>query len=350
MSKSTYTFPYVGEFSFDYDITDKRLGNAQYVAYMLSRTNMMFEYTGLPNTIPATLLEMYLQIYGYVCITDTGNLVLRNNNMDLESNQLNSIYGTNATETDTDTNTPAINHNLYFFRCEIGGEPDIYYRPTQAIIANPALKTSLTRTIGKDCAIIKSDTRYLGLLPIFKRYAAQLTENDISIRAAQINSRQRTIISAGTDREKASADKYLENIEAGKFATIAETPFLEGIKVQNAGVQQPNAIIQLIELQQYLKASWFNELGLNSAFNMKREYLSEEEIAANTDILMPLIDNMLLCREEGISMVNKLYGTNISVKKNSAWENKDVENDAHLTEKSQSQSDEEPDKEGDSDE
>ena len=81
----------------------------------------------------------------------------------------------------------------------------------------------------------------------------------------------------------------------------------------------------MIELQQYLKASWFNEIGLNANFNMKREYLSTEEIQASTDLLIPLSDDMLMCREQGIKAVNELFGTNISVKKNSAWENKDRE-------------------------
>ena len=90
-------------------------------------------------------------------------------------------------------------------------------------------------------------------------------------------------------------------------------------------MQSANVIIQLIELQQYLKASWFNEIGLNANFNMKREYLSEEELQSSTDVLLPLIDDMLRCREEAIDLVNSTYGTSIKVKKNSAWENKQKE-------------------------
>ena len=78
--------------------------------------------------------------------------------------------------------------------------------------------------------------------------------------------------------------------------------------------------MQLIELQQYLKASWFNELGLDANFNMKREYLSEEEINLSSNAFLPLIDNMLECRQEALEFVNREYGTNITVSKNSAWE------------------------------
>ena len=143
---------------------------------------------------------------------------------------------------------------------------------------------------------MRNDTRAIGLFPMFLRYAQQLAENDISIRAAQINSRQRSIITAQTDREKEAAIHYLNQLEAGELGYIGEDTFFEGVDVVSAGSAAPNSIIQLIELQQYLKASWFNEIGLNTNFNMKREYLSAEEIAANTDVLLPLVDDMLYCR------------------------------------------------------
>lgn len=163
---------------------------------------------------------------------------------------------------------------------------------------------------------------------MFTRYATQMTENDISIRSAQINSRQQAFISAGNDSDIASANKYIEDLVAGKLSAVGAKPFLAGIEAQNVSVQSANVIIQLIELQQYLKASWFNEIGLNANFNMKREYLSEEELRSSTDVLLPLIDNMLRCREDAISLVNKTYGTSITVKKNSAWESKQEELDS----------------------
>jgi len=36
---------------------------------------------------------------------------------------------------------------------------------------------------------------------------------------------------------------------------------------------------------------------------------------------------MLYCRKEAIDLVNKTFGTNITVEKNSAWENKQEELD-----------------------
>lgn len=296
---------FIGDFSSvdcTCDLLDKKKSVFQYVMTMLNRTSQMFEYSGLPETIPAEMLELFLQINGQICITEHED-------------------------------------SLYALPGNLGGAPDPYYRPTLYVVANPGLGYSAslkilnhlppfgTQDSQGECVLVKNDTNMEGLFYMFTRYATQMTENDISIRSAQINSRQQAFISAGNDSDIASANKYIEDLVAGKLSAVGAKPFLAGIEAQNVSVQSANVIIQLIELQQYLKASWFNEIGLNANFNMKREYLSEEELRSSTDVLLPLIDNMLRCREDAISLVNKTYGTSITVKKNSAWESKQEELD-----------------------
>ncbi len=285
------------------DILDKRKSIYNYVLMMFDRTNQMFEYKGLPDTIPAYMLELYLQINGHIGWLEW-------------------------------------NGNLYALPGGWGGAPDPYYRPTIYIVANPALGGShdckivnhlppFDETVWStkpDCVLMRNDTNMRGLFYLFSRYATELSENDISIRSAQINSRQQSIIAASTDREIASARAYIKALEDGKLEAVMDQAMAtKGIRATNVSVQSANVIIQLIELQQYLKASWYNEIGLNANFNMKREYLSEEELTSQTDTLIPLIDDMLRCRKEAIDVVNSTFGTSISVEKNSAWENKQKE-------------------------
>lgn len=311
------------------DILDKRASTLAYVQIMFDRTNKMFEYEGLPDTIPEYMLEYYLQVSGKVAITE-------------------------------------VNGKLYALPGGLGGAYDPYYRPTLYVVANPGLGYSASLRIlnhlppfGKqdyqgECVLIRNDTSMEGLLYIFSRYATQLAENDVSIRAAQINSRQQTLVSGQSDREVAAANEYLKGIVEGRLIAVAEQPFLDGIKVNNVSTMSSNSIIQLIELQQYLKASWYNEIGLNANFNMKREYLSEEEIRTSTDVLLPLVDDMLRCREDALAVVNSTYGTNITVKKSSSWDNKQVELDTAQdqadadVEKTKAEADKEDDDESDS--
>lgn len=276
---------------------------------MLDRSNQMFEYKGLPDTIPFEMLETFLQVNGHIGFVEAKG-------------------------------------DLYALPGSIGGAQDCYYRGTQYIIANPVVGTVTGKIINHlppleksywsqltDCVLCKNDTHFQGLFYLFSRYATQLAENDVSVRSAQINSRQRTLIITQNDRQAASADAYFKNLEDGKVGATVTKDFQESIRPANISTQAPNTIIQLIELQQYLKASWFNEMGLNANFNMKREYLSEEELRASTDLLLPLVDNMLYCRREALELINKTFGVNISVEKNSAWANKQEELDTEQEQK-----------------
>lgn len=286
------------------DILDKSSAIFNYVQYMFDRTNRMFHYNGLPDTIPEYILEYMLQIYGSVAVLEHGG-------------------------------------ELYAFRCNFGGPPDPYYRPTQAVIANPALNIdNMFRVVNNlppfdkttwesypPCVRFLNDSQIQGLLPLFARYATQMSENDVSIRSAQINLRQQTVIVADTGPEIQSAESYIKNLEDGKLSSIQKRPFADGVKVMNATTGQSNTVIQLIELQQYLKASWYNEIGLNSNFNMKRQYMSADEVNSSADIMLPLIDNMFFSRKQAVEAINKEFGTTISVEKDSAWEKKQIQAD-----------------------
>lgn len=306
MAKDSLRFlgDYDGSVDCTCDILNKPVSIFNYVQYMFDRTNRMFHYNGLPDTIPEPLFEYMLQIYGSLAI-------LENNN------------------------------ELYAFRCNFGGPPDPYYRPTQAVVANPALNiTDTFRVVNhlppfdkttwdsySPCVRVLNDSQIQGLLPLFARYATQMAENDVSIRSAQINLRQQTVIVADSGPEIQSAELYIKNLEDGKLSSIQKRPFAEGIKVMNATTGNSNTVMQLIELQQYLKASWYNEIGLNSNFNMKRQYISSDEVNSSADIMLPLIDNMFFSRQQGVDAINKEFGTNISVEKDSAWEKKQIQGD-----------------------
>lgn len=258
---------------------------------MLCRTQRMFKYDGLPDTIPQRILELFLQSNGNVCFAEHDG-------------------------------------GLYVYTGGLGGEPDVYYMPTIYTVSNPAQKWSKNLVIDRDCIVVPNDSLYMGLLPLFNRYAFHLTENELSMWVADINARTVGLISAGDDRTIESGRKYLADIEAGKPGIIAETGFLDGIKAQPyGGTSARGSLTDLIEYEQYLKASWYNELGLNANYNMKRESLSTTESQMNNDALLPLVDDMLECRTIGIEKVNAMFGTNIKVSLDSSWEDNQLELD-----------------------
>ena len=63
----------------------------------------------------------------------------------------------------------------------------------------------------------------------------------------------------------------------------------------------------------------WNDIGISANYNMKREAINSAEAQLGNDALLPFIDDMLRCREQACEEINSMYGTNISVKLDSAW-------------------------------
>lgn len=266
-----------------YDFSDKENCVFNFTAYALNRLQSMFKWSGLPDSIPQRSLELYLMCNGY-----TG------------------IY--------------LYEGELYAFRGGLGGEPNPYYMPTIYTISNPALGLSINAKIDEDVIVIPNDSMYYGLIPLINRYASLMTETELSIRTALINTRISSLISSDNDNTTKSAEKYLSDIERGKLGVIANPAFFDGVKSQPyAGNANSNFLTNLIEMMQYIKASFFNEIGLNANYNMKRESINSGESQLNNDALLPLIDDMLQCRKLGAEKINEKFGTSISVDFASSW-------------------------------
>lgn len=275
-----------------FDFKDKRNNIFLHTVYMLMRTASMFEWHGLPDTIPEKYLEQYIQVNGFACIGK-------------------------------------YNDDLYAFYGGLGGEPDVYYNPTKCVVANPALNFTHEYNINEDCIIIRNDPYYMGLIPMFNKYSSMLAENELSLNMASINTRVQSALSAGDDNTKKSAELYLQHLIDGDIGVIGESEFLDNDlkSVPLASTSKTGIIGDLIEYEQYLKASWCNDLGLQANYNMKREALNSSESKIDEDILFPLVDEMLKMRQEGADAVNKMFGTDIAVDLSSSWkDNREEEN------------------------
>lgn len=273
---------YFCDMTFDSPIKDKQRQLDSFIKQMFNRTQSMFKYDGLPETIPQIYLERYLQVYGHCIITKANN-------------------------------------DLYAFWGGFAGTPDVYYNPTQYVVSNVALNLYKTFDIDKDCVLCRSDSNIQGLALIFKKYGCMLVENTLTIYSLLKTARASLLLSATDDKTKKECELFIDKLESGDIYCIGENPFFEGVKVHSTMQGSAGLINQFIELEQYIKASCLNEIGLNANYNMKRESLNSAESALNDDFLIPLIDNMLACRKDFVNKVNNMYGTDITVELNSAW-------------------------------
>lgn len=266
-----------------YDYKDKTANILMLNHYMLAKTLSMFEYQGLPETIPAHELEKIIQSNGLGFITE-------------------------------------VNGSLYAFNGSLGGETGVYGLPTTININNTYLKLSKNYNLVEDGVLFKNDDMQLGLIKLFEKSNSLLIENDINMIMWGFNSRTQHILSASDDKAKASAENYIKKIVDGELSVIGEnTLFESSFKMQSPSSGKGDSIKPMIELQQYIKGSLYNEIGLSAAFNMKKERLISSELDQSEDSLFPLVYNMMKCRIEAVKLLNAKYDLNVSVDFGSVW-------------------------------
>ena len=297
--------------NFERYVKDKRQSANAYYRYFLARLCRMFEYKNLPDTIPHEIMDRYLFNNGIACITK-------------------------------------VDDDLYVFYGNCGGPQDVYYRPCEFIIANPHIKTKSGEIFSANVplysqyqpvdkipdeviggqpqgVLLRNDTEWQGLAPMISRYSYLLAENTLTLRTADVMLRITSLLTAPTDKDRTAALEYLKTIENGNLGVIGENAFFDGVKLQSPPSNNGSYLTQFIEYQQYLKGSLYNEIGLSANYNMKREAIGKGESTLDEDALLPLCDNMLLCRKQDLAKVNDLFGTEIEVSFSSAWLENQIE-------------------------
>ena len=265
-----------------------------HIRMMLNRTQRMFKWSGLPDSVPQKYLEIYLQTHGNVAIAQTDEGL----------------------------------------KCFFGGAGNVlneYYAPSEYIIANPALNFFKSLVIKYPyhneefdpetmCVMGLNDSLSQGLYPLIQKYAYQLATNEITLHVADVNSRAMNILTATSESAFESIKNFIKDLKIGKIAHIRESMIQDNdVRSLPFSSQTNNGITNLIELQQYYKASFYNEIGLNANYNMKRESIQQNESDNDHDSLRPLIDDMLYQREQLAEHINECFGLNVSVEFDSIW-------------------------------
>lgn len=271
---------------------------------LANKTAQMFDYDGLPSTIPKVALELLLQSEGSAVIWKVPE-------------KYKPIgFGPAFQYSALDSS----GSNLYAMSYTLADAPDPYDQPYKVVITNPGFRPSISETleINKDCVIIKNDTYMRGLHWLNYKYAYLLTEAEISLRSTLICLRDQLTFIAKTEPQRAAVGKYIQDREEGILGSILAPDLGSQLEVVK-GDGRTNSVELAVNGRQAIYAAWYNEIGLNPSFSLKREYTSAQEIDTNTDLLIPSVDDMLHCREIACESINAMFGTDISVRKSSAW-------------------------------
>lgn len=207
--------------------------------------------------------------------------------------------------------------------CATANKPTIYYMPSQIIIVNPTFKGySYTLTPGVDCAVIycREVDRYQygretgGLFGLISTTAQLLADNTISINVATKNMRLTNILSANDSMTVKSIDIVLKKMYDGDPYACVQSSLIDQLTsipmTQSTNTQQ---LLQLIQTRQYIYAHFFEQIGLKTHDQIKKERLISDEITEGTELAVFNIQDMISSIQRGVDECNRINGTEIEI-------------------------------------
>lgn len=212
----------------------------------------------------------------------------------------------------------------YFLNGNIGGKCDEYYFPTRCIIANPVLGSfDLERDKEAVPVYLTPTDRILdspmhtnmvagGMYSLISMCANVLSECVTTINTTLMNTRVHAIYTADTDSAAKSAEPILRAIYMGKPYSVVTSELLERINVNPLSEHGlATTLTETLEVCQYILAMFWNGVGIDMNYNMKRERLITAEVDKNVQSLIVPIQTILETLNEGFEKANSLFGLNI---------------------------------------
>lgn len=208
----------------------------------------------------------------------------------------------------------------------LGGKRNEFYRPTEIIVDNPLLGDirALNDVEGKMIYLTPHDRLHTpplgfgGLSDLIGSTAQLLADNTASINIAQINGRVLAVYSAGNQQEATAAEIVLKEMYKGQpYKVVSGQNILSKFDVNPIASTVTSAMLkELVELRQYILAQFWNAIGIDANFNMKRERLVSAEVEANATSLKVPISTILSELNAGFDICNEIFGTDIHARLN----------------------------------
>ena len=202
--------------------------------------------------------------------------------------------------------------------CSLMGR-NIFYQPKEVIIANPAIKgQQITRTIDKDCVLLKLTPDYAGIIDIVSIYADKMALCLESAGINLLNSKVAYVFGSKNKNFAESFKKMVDQIHAGNPAVFIDKDLMneDGSPSWMTFTQdiKSNFIApELIELLKKIENNFDAEIGLPNNPTEKKERLIVDEVNANNASTYAKSQLWLDSLKEGVEKANRMFGLELSV-------------------------------------
>lgn len=241
---------------------------------LFSRLMRLFIYDGLGDSLPQKEIEERLYLLGHCGITQYDG-------------KMTAFFGS-------------------FFGPTVYQDEFTNYTVHSPIYSN-------TYKINDDIVVIENNSLKIPCIEHVNHYSYLLAHAEVTLIKALIEARDAGGVPiAENEKAKQSLLAYQKAMYQGKVSVVSD---LAGIGVNYLGADRRTSvnIVDLWEVRKNLLKSFYADIGVRASFD-KRSNAVIDEVTSDTSMLLYNISDMLEERKKGCDRVNKLFGTNWSVR------------------------------------
>lgn len=249
--------------------------------YLLQKILSVFEFKNLPETWPKDYFLYTLFVFGYISVINTDKF------------------------------------GVIPQHCSLMGY-DVFYRPTNAVIANPLLRGILRPRIGEDCEIIKMQPDYCGCWDIVEVYADMLALACEGLAGNLVNSKFAYIFGVENKASSESLKKMFDDIQQGNPAVFIDKNLFNengdlSVQLLTQNLQQNYIAGDILDDMAKIDSRFNTEIGIPNVNIAKASGVSASEVRSNNVDTRSKCELWLETMREGVDKVNRMFNTDINV-------------------------------------
>lgn len=250
--------------------------------YLFQKLFSVYEFT-IPETWDPDYFRYTLFVMGYSIVFQTDQFGIVNNH--------GSLYGRN-----------------------------FYYRPTNAIVSNPLLRSSARdMKIGETCQLVKLSPDYRGAYDVVSTFSDLMSLILESMGVNLVNTKLAYVFSSDNKAMAESFKALYSDIASGKPAVFADKALFDADGeprwlMFNQNLKQTFLGNDFATFMASIESMFLSFIGINNVNYEKKERLTNEEINANNQNTQAVASVWLESMQQSMKKVNDMYGLDLSVR------------------------------------
>lgn len=197
---------------------------------------------------------------------------------------------------------------------------DIFYQPNRVMISNPEMKADTREfMIGSECALIRLQPDYGGIMDIIYYYADQMSLLSEAISVNAVNTKLSFAFGAKDKAQAETLKKMYDQYSDGTPAVFFDKNLLDpktgqlNIQFFNNNVRESYVITDLLNDLRTVVNDFDSHIGIPNANTQKRERLITDEVNANNFETRSMCELWLDSLKAGCAEARELFGVDLSV-------------------------------------